>query len=373
MTYFRQNENRVSTLNSTTTALNAGLTFTGTSEDVSDYDSVVVAAKTDLDGTLYIEFSPDGTNWDSSLAFTNYANANEVHRLTVTRQYCRIRFTNTTASNQTYFRLQTLFGSQQVLTSALNSQIQSDQDTVAVRPLDFNLMVAENLYQNRQQFIKDGINTDIDTGSVPEDITNEGGVYAGFPRGAVEAGEIVVSGADTGTVVYAYLASDTDTDYTFATKAITGAGTYALGHNVWRCNFAYFYSTSATAFNVGTITIRNTVTTANIFCVIDIGYSQTFCGAYTVPANSAIYLDRFNGSMRGSATGSLDGFIWHRTIGESPRLRFPFELQYGTLYFDDIDYLIKIPAGTDFIPRIIASSANNLSAKFSYRLIKVKQ
>jgi hypothetical protein len=239
--------------------------------------------------------------------------------------------------------------------------------------MDFNLMVSQGLYQNVQNTIKDGLNADIDTGSTPEDITNEGGVYAGFPTGAVEAGEIVVAGADTGTVYYTYLASSTSTDYTAASKAITGAGTYALGHNIYRCNFSYFVSSSPTAFNAGAITIRNTVTTANIFAVIDAGYSQSYCAAYTVPFGSDIYIDRFGGNMRGSATGSLDGFMWYRPLNESPRLRFPFELQYGTLYFDDVDYLIKIPQQVDIIPRITASTANNLAVKFSYRIIKVKQ
>jgi len=100
--------------------------------------------------------------------------------------------------------------------------------------MDFNILVAEGLFQNRQATIKDGLNLDIDTGSVPEDVTNEGGVYAGFPTGAVEAAQIVVAGADTGTVYYSYMATSTDTDYTMASKAVAGAGTYALGHNIWR-------------------------------------------------------------------------------------------------------------------------------------------
>lgn len=357
--------------NSSTTALASLETFVGEATDVSQFTSFVVALKTDQAGTLYIEFSPDGTNWDSSLSFFTYANSNEIHRLTVTRKFARVRFYNSSTGGQTFFRLQTLLGQQQTLTSALNSQIQSDADTTVVRPLDFNLMVAEGLYQNRAQFIKDGINTDIDTASVPEDITNEGGIYAGFPTGTIEQGQIVVAGADTGTVVYAYLASPLDTDYTFASKAITGAGNYNLGHNIYRCNFAYFVSTNPTAFNVGNITIRNITTTTNIFCVIEAGYSQTFCSAYTVPYRSSVYIDRFNGNMRGSATGSMDGFIWYRPYGESPRYRFPFELQFGTLYFDDVDYLIKIPEQVDFIPRIVISSANNLTAKFSYRILKV--
>jgi hypothetical protein len=199
-----------------------------------------------------------------------------------------------------------------------------------------------------------------------------GGTYTGFPTGAVEAAEIVVAGADTGTVYYSYLESATSTDYVFGSKAITGVGTYSLGHNIWRCNFAYFVSSSATAFNVGVITIRNTPTTANVFATIEAGFSQSYCSAYTVPYGSAIYLDRVSGAMRGSTSGYLDGYFWYRAYNESPRLRFPFVLQFGSLYFDDVDYLIRIPERTDIIPRITASSANNLSAQISYRLIKVK-
>jgi hypothetical protein len=371
MTYI-SNKGVVDSTNSTTIPLSSGTTFTGDAVSVKSFPSFVVACKTDQNGALYIDFSPDGTNWDSTLTFIVTANINEVHRITVTREYARVRFTNTSSSNQTYLRLQSLLGSQTALTSSLNSTIQTDGDALLVRPLDFNLMTAEGLYQNRNNTIKDGINLDIDTGSVPEDITNEGGIYAGFPTGAVEAAEVVISGADTGTVFYSYLESETSLDYVFASKAVAGAGTYSLGHNIWRCNFAFYVSSSPTAFNAGDITIRNTPTTANIFCVISAGYAQSFCSAYTVPFGSSIYIDRFSGNMRGSTSGSLDGFIWFRPYGESPRLRFPFELQFGTLYFDDVDYLIKIPERVDIIPRIVTSSANNLVAKFSYRLIKVK-
>lgn len=109
---------------------------------------------------------------------------------------------------------------------------------------------------------------------------------------------------------------------------------------------------STTALNAGNITVQATGG-ANVFCRIDAGYGQTFCAAYTVPYQTSIYLDRLNGNMRGSSTGAMDGFFWYRPYGESPRLRFPFELQYGALFFDDIDYLNKIPARTDFIPRVV--------------------
>lgn len=359
------------TNSSSTATLASGASFTGTATDVSSFGSITAAVLTDQNGTLYVEFSPDGTNWDSSIPYSVSAGLNEVHRLTVTRQYMRVRFTNTSASAQTYFRLQSLAGDQPILTSRLGSTIQEDADTVITRPLDFNLMVASNLYQNRSVLVKDGLNDAISTGTTPEDITNEGGVYAGFPT-ATGAAEIVVAGADTGTVYYYYLASDTDTAYTLGSKAITGAATYSLGHNIWRCNFAWFESSSATAFNAGAITIRHTATPTNVFCVINAGFSQTFCSAYTVPYGNSIYLDSVRGNMRGSTSGSLDGVFWYREFGKSPRLRFPFELQFGTLYFDDTDYLISIPERTDIIPRIITASTNGLSAKISYRLLQVR-
>lgn len=368
MTYI-SNTGRLDSNNSSTTALNNAQTFTGTGTDVSQYNSIVVACLTDQNGTLYVEFSPDNTNWDSSLSYTVTASTNEIHRIAVTRRYVRVRLTNNSGSNQTYLRLQTIIGHQTQLTSALNSTIQSDSDTIAVRPLDFNSMVTEGLYQNRAPIFKEGINLDIDTGSVPEDLWNNGGAYTGFPLTAA-AGEIVVAGADTGTVYYSYLESTTSEDYVIGAISITGAGTYALGHNIYRSNFAYFDDGSG--FNVGAITLRHTATPANIFWTIDAGYGQTQCAAYTVPYNSTLLIDRFNGNMRGANSGSLDGFIWWREYGASPRLRFAFELQYGSFYFDDVDYLTRIPALTDFVPRIVTCSANNLSAKFTMRFIKIK-
>jgi hypothetical protein len=353
--------------NSTTSALLAGATFTGVAIDVVKYPSVVVSALTDKEGTLQVQFSPDGVNWDSNLSFSVAANTNEVHRVTVTRRYFRVRFVNG-AANQGFLRLQTLLGRQQTLTSALNSIIQADADAQVVRPLDFNLMVAENLYENRNATTKEGINFDVDTGSVPEDLWDFGGTYTGFPAAAGIA-EINVPGADTGTVFYAYMASATDTNYTFASRAITGAGNYALGHNIYRCNFCYFVASNGTSFNVSAINIRLVATPATVFVSIPIGYSQSYCAAYTVPFGATAYIDRITANIRLAGTGFCDGVFWYRPLGESPRYRFIHEYSSGGLYFDDIDFLIAIPSLTDFVPRITFASANNLVCKISYRLI----
>lgn len=142
MTYL-PNKNRISAVNSSATLLNAGATFTGTGEDVTQYDSVVVAVKTDQDGTLTVQFSNDNTNWDSVL--TKYYRTTQVeppHRFTITRRYCRVTFQNTSASNQTYLRLQTTFGNKTELNAPLDSVISQDYDSISVRPSDYHYEVA---------------------------------------------------------------------------------------------------------------------------------------------------------------------------------------------------------------------------------------
>lgn len=134
MTYL-SNKGRVDSGNSSTTPLNNGDTFTGTGRDVSSYPSLVVACKTDQNGVLYIDFSPDNSNWDSTLTFTVEAGVNEVHRISVTRQYARVRVYNNSGSNQTYLRLQTLLGHQTALTSSLNSTVQTDADSNIARSI----------------------------------------------------------------------------------------------------------------------------------------------------------------------------------------------------------------------------------------------
>lgn len=134
--YYRQRvetyNGSTSTLNSTDVALVGNATWTGSSEDVSGYGSVVVACKTDQAGTLYIEFSPDGTNWDSSISFAVVANVNEVHRLSVTRSHWRARYVNGSVA-QGFFRLQAMLSNAPPLTSALNSTVQSDADSLVTR------------------------------------------------------------------------------------------------------------------------------------------------------------------------------------------------------------------------------------------------
>lgn len=355
---------------STSTPLNAGQTFTSSLE-LNDYPDVMVMVKTDKNGTLYFDFSSDGVNWDNTLSFPYDPSLINPPQISVKgSRYFRVRFTNTSTENQTYLRLSTFYGTFDKLTSTLNSVVPQTFGASVVRPIDFNLMVAKRLYQGHEVIVKDGINPDLDTATVPEDIFILGGAYTGFPANA-EEGQLLVAGADTGVVFYSYMASSTDENYTFASKAIAGAGNYNLGHNIWRCNYMYFVGSNG-AINTSLITIRQATTTANVFAGIGIGMGQAFCAAYTVPKGHTAYIDRVQGSIRGGTSSSTDMFFWWRRNGQSPLLRFPFTLNFGSFYFDDVDYLIEIPELTDIMPRCVLSTANNISVHVSYRIIKVK-
>ena len=125
----------LSSYNSTTTAIDAGVTYTGDWEDVTRFNSVVVAAKSDVPGTLYMEFSRSGTgNADSTLTYLVAAGVNEVHRLTVTRPFYRTRYLNA-GTNQATFEITTMYGGYTALAAPLNLALGADADATVTRAI----------------------------------------------------------------------------------------------------------------------------------------------------------------------------------------------------------------------------------------------
>lgn len=122
----------VSKVNSTSLPLGNAESFTGTWVDVEGYSSVVVTAKTDQSGTMYVDFSTDGVNADRILTFTITASVSELHRLAIINKYMRVRFTND-ATPQTYLRMQTLLTDVTLLGTPLNVDMQTDTDAVPVK------------------------------------------------------------------------------------------------------------------------------------------------------------------------------------------------------------------------------------------------
>lgn len=92
-------------LGSTTSALTAASSYTGSSNDASNYRYVIGMAYADQDGTAYIEQSIDGTNWDMKESFAVTASTVKSISTTIFAKYVRMTYTNG-ATDQTTFRYQ---------------------------------------------------------------------------------------------------------------------------------------------------------------------------------------------------------------------------------------------------------------------------
>lgn len=365
--------------NSSTTPLASAATFTGTWTLCEGYSSVTVAALTDQDGSLFVDLSPDGTNADSTLTFSMQAGINEVHRITITRKYYRVRLTNTAAGAQTYLRLQSILGEQGLLSSPLNQAISQDSDAITTRTITQETAIAIGLMTGYSVVNKFGKNSDVDTATVPEDIWEGGGVYTGFPAGAAETISVFSSSAsDTaaGAGARTIRISGLDANYNVVQETVTlnGVTPVATVATFIRAHTATVLTSGSSnlALNVGTITIRHTTTTANVFLSMVPGTNQTNCSAYTVPAGFTAYMQKISGAIRGGTTATVDGVIYVKGNTSAARYRRPFTIGINSPLQDAIYGGLSFAEKTDICLRITNASANNLDVTGGYDLILVK-
>lgn len=233
----------ISVVNSTSTPLTSGSVFTGTWEDVSRYDSLIVATKADQDGTFAVQFSPDGTNQDSTLTrYYRTAQIEPPHRFTITRKYARIVFTNTSGSNQTLLRLQTTYGTKGDLNTPLDSTLAQDFDATPVRPSDYNSEVALSQRQGHTLWNKFGYNTNVPNGT--EVVASWGGTFepmttartlsivstnAADTNGSTGANNIVIYGIDANRKSQIVVITMTGTTPVVTTETWLGVNRISIG------------------------------------------------------------------------------------------------------------------------------------------------
>lgn len=94
----------ISSTNSTAAPLATLASFTGTALDCTYISNVSVGLLTDVDGTLYIELSVDGTNWDIHVDLPVIGGKGFTYSLQPVERYLRVRLVNGTIP-QTFLRL----------------------------------------------------------------------------------------------------------------------------------------------------------------------------------------------------------------------------------------------------------------------------
>lgn len=218
---------------------------------------------------------------------------------------------------------------------------------------------------------KFGYNLDVDSGTVPEDIWDGGGVYAGFLAAAVSM-EVLSSDANdaaAGTGMRTVRIFGLDANFNSQQEDVTlnGVTPVALANQYIRIFRAQGLTAGSGLVNAGTITIRVPGPGATL-AVITAGEGQTLMALYTTPADgpAETRILRIYGSIgrqsAGFATIQLQvrevvnigsDACWNtKAIGDIN--------SQGTGFIENIlKRPIKVTAGTDIRVRCVETSVNN--------------
>ena len=286
-----------STDNTTTTPLASGATYIGTGEQ-NDLPQVGVYCFSDTAGTLFFDWSVDGTNWHRfpTAGFTVEANIPEFHTAVKLGRYFRVEFLNS-ASVQSTFRLTTYFGSNFLPSnSPINSAFKSDADATLVRTSsDYLLDVARNFVGGHKGIHKFGNNPAIGASST-EDIIFQGTIEWLQAATTVR----IKSGGNTndtaaGSGAQQVIIEGLDEDWNEASETLATNGSSASSATTTtfiRINRAYVGNVGTySGSNTGSIVIENSAGGTDLM-TIEADRGQTQSSAYTIPAGKTGYLTR---------------------------------------------------------------------------------
>jgi hypothetical protein len=163
-----------------------------------------------------------------------------------------------------------------------------------VSPLDF-LDISSGRSSKLSVIHKFGMNPDIDLGGGFEAIWNGGGPYTGFDATAAEVVEVFSSAAadaSAGTGARTAKVFGLDGNYVQQSETVTLNGVTPVNtvNSYLRLDTIQVITAGSGGSNAGTITVRQSITTANVFAVMPIGNNRTMIAAFTVPAGNRAYL-----------------------------------------------------------------------------------
>ena len=367
----------VSTLNTSTTPLLTGTSFTGEWEPIAKYATIVIAYGSDQPMTVYAEWSTDGVTkvGQSQLSATNELVTRNVNTLIVGSPYFRIRVDNA-GGDMTTFNTSALFHTSAKIampTSRLSSTVPASADALVVRSMEEESLLAEGKYEGRKIVNKFGRAQNV---SGPQDVWPIGGFYTGQPITGVPETITVTSSAGSADAGLVLTIQGLDGDYVEQDETITldanGIGTTTL--TFWRA-FRAFVRTPAAGqvTNVGVLNASHTTTVANVFFGIPAGVGQTQVAVYTVPAGYTAYVRKFSADMldTNSNSGTIAG--WVRSFGEAERVVRPAKISTDS-GMSQIDFYggIVAPEKTDMRVRVLGVQNAQADVTAAFDLVIVR-
>ena len=168
----------------------------------------------------------------------------------------------------------------------------SNTHPIPVKQAD--LLIARGLVSNVSAVNKFGFNNDIDTGSVPEDIWQQGGLYQ-HPTAARQHDVVSTDAADTnsaGTGARKVFIEGLDASFAYASETVNLNGTTAVTtvNSYTRINRAYVTEAGSGKTNAGGISLT-AQTDATVSALIAAGLGQTELAIYSVPTGRNFYIN----------------------------------------------------------------------------------
>lgn len=245
----------------------------------------------------------------------------------------------------------------------------------ALHNIDFFTEVAQGNVPGVESGLKFGLNRNIDTGTVPEDIWNGGGTYTGFNATAAETLQVFSSSTlDTaaGTGARTVILFGLDTNYVPITETVTLNGTTPVvtTQTFLRMDKARVVTAGSLGYNQGEITVRQSTTTANVMMVMPALKNSTNVACSTVPAGKTRVIVLVQASLtliNGGAGSGVVGFFT-RELNSTFQQRITQAISSSTGVNQKFRSGLVLPEKTDMKWSCSEVSNNNseVSALFEY-------
>lgn len=308
-------------VNSTVTPLSGSATFTGVAEQ-NDFPDTGVSCYSDTAGTLYFDFSVNGTDWRTfpSGGFSVAAGIHEFHTAVKLSRYFRARFVNG-AAGQTTFQLFTYYGKFRQPSAPLNQPLSLDADAVLTRPSFPWLDISRGLVTGMESVKKFGRNPAVGTSYAP---VTMGGIYR-TPQSASATTLRIKAGGNAndtaaGSGARQITLEGLDENFALATETLATAGASASSATtttftrLFRAHVSQSgtYGTSAAGSHSADIVIENGSggTDWTTIDATNFPKSQTEIAAYTVPAGKTAYV--FLENITNESGKTLDAIFFKR-------------------------------------------------------------
>lgn len=369
----------VSTFNSSNTLLNIGETFIGIGEDVARFSSLTIMSSSNVAGTIHLEFSVDGVNWDitKSISTTGVTS----HSFTIFSKFVRIRYVNGSAA-QTYFRLQTIFHTEKSkpLTQSVNTIIKQNNDVELTRVVNDPYLDIARGYIDGQMYVNVyGRSPFMDT---TEQTIWEVDANLVFPTVAEKlriraGGNVNDTALGTGARLIYLDGLDQNWNTVIEFLPTNGASASISTQNTFlRLNQCFVLQAGTReGRNIGNVIIENETTNLNMGTIIP-EYGRINNSNYTIPAGHVGYLINVNANVE--VTSQKFGTIYFNSSNQNIATVAPFAANPRIALNGVQGYIqnqvfskIGVPEKTD-IWFSATSTANNTIIDVGYDIILTK-